>query len=202
MKHKVSRELFEYWNRRRGQEKVPQRSAIEPFDLGRKLVDTFLIQSNASGDPIFRFCGSNIANRYGRDLTGENFLMAWPVDERPEIKGNFTRMSQTGLGFVGGFAAETAGGGIINYELTILPLRGGAKLDQAIGAIVRVGGHEETNRVRDRIVSQTLRSVRVLEERDKAFLEPRDITHRLPPLPKPAQIRKHYGHLAVVNGGK
>ena len=202
MKHKISRELFEYWNRRRQGKNVPDRSEIEPYDLGRKLVDIFLIQMDRAGEPMYRFCGSNIANRYGRDLSGENFLMAWPMDERKEVQCNFTMMAQSGLGFVAGIAAETAGGGVINYELTILPLRGESKIDQAIGSLVRVGGHDETNRVRDRIVAQTLRSVRVLEERDKAFLQPRDITHRLPPLPQTSHIRKHYGHLAVVNGGK
>ncbi len=202
MKHKISRELFEYWNRRRGENNVPERAAIEPYDLGRKLVDTFLIQLDKSGEPFFRFCGSNIANRYGRDLTGDSFLLAWSIDERREIEVNFSQMVQTGLGFVVGVAAETAGGGMINYELTILPLRGETNIDQAIGALVRIGGHEETNRVRDRIVAQTLRTVRVLEERDKAFLQPRDITHRLPPLPRASHIRKHYGHLAVLNGGK
>jgi hypothetical protein len=111
-------------------------------------------------------------------------------------------MALTGLGFVVGIAAETAGDGLINYEMAILPLRGDCNVDQAIGALVRIGGHEETNRVRDRIVAQTMRTVRVLEERDKAFLEPRDITHRLPPLPRASHVRKHYGHLAVVNGGK
>ena len=63
-----------------------------------------------------------------------------------------------------------------------------------------VGGHEETNRVRDRIITQVLRSVRVLEEQDRAFLQARDITHRLPPLPQSSQIRKRYGHLAVIAG--
>jgi hypothetical protein len=202
MKHKISRELFEYWNRRRQGSNVPDRSAIEPYDLGRKLVDTFLLQFDAKGEPLLRFCGSNLANRYGRDMTGENFLLPWPAEERKEVEHNLKMMVQSGLGFVAGFAAETAGGGLINYELTVLPLRGTSEIDQAIGALVRVGGHEETNRVRDRIVAQTLRTVRVLEERDRAFLQPRDITHRLPPLPQPSQIRKHYGHLAVINGGK
>ena len=198
MKHTISRELFEYWNRRRDGKNVPDRSAIEPFDLGRKLVDTFLIQIDQAGEPRYRFCGSSIANRYGRDLTGEDLLLAWSMDDRRDIMSSITQMLQTGLGFVAGLAAETAGGGLINYELTILPLRGETEIDQAIGSLVRVGGHEETNRVRDRIVAQTLRTVRVLEERDKAFLRPRDITHRLPALPQSSQIRKRYGHLAVV----
>lgn len=202
MKHRISRELFEYWNRRRGDKNVPDRNEIEPYDLGRNLVDTFLVQLDQAGEPHFRFCGSNIANRYGRDLTGDSFLLAWPMAERDEVKSNFTQMVQTGFGFVTGIAAETAGGGVINYELCILPLRGESAIDQAVGSFVRIGGHEETNRVRDRIVAQVLRSVRVLEERDKAFVQPRDITQNLPPLPRSSHIRKHYGHLAVVSGGK
>ena len=200
MKHTTSRELFEYWNRRRDGKNVPLRTDIEPFDLGRKLVDTFLIQIDRTGEAKYRFCGSNIANRYGRDLTGEDFLLAWSMEEREDITTNLKQMLQTGNGFTAGVAAETAGGGLINYELTILPLRGDSEIDQAIGSLIRVGGHEETNRVRDRIVAQVLRTVRILEDQDEAFLKPRDITHRLPPLPQTSQIRKRYGHLAVIGG--
>lgn len=200
MKHTTSRELFEYWNRRRTVNTVPHRSDIEPFDLGRKLVDTFLIQIDESGKSKYRFCGSSIANRYGRDLTGEDFLLAWSNDDHEEVTSSIRQMLQTGRGFVAGLAAETAGGGLINYELTLLPLRGNKEIDQAIGTLVRVGGHEEANRVRDRIIAQVLRSVRILEERDKAFLQPRDITHKVAPMQRSSQIRKRYGHLAVITG--
>jgi hypothetical protein len=202
MKHKISRELFEYWNRRRKDKKVPDRSDIEPYDFGRKLVETFLLEIDRTGEAHFRFCGSSLANRYGRDMTGESFLLAWPMEDRTQMQNHFVMMMQTGHGFVAGMAAETAGGGVINYEITVLPLRGEREINQAIGSLVRIGGHDETNRVRDRIVGQTLRSVRVLEDQDRAFLEPRDITHRLPPVPRPSHIRKHYGHLAVISGEK
>ena len=44
MKHGASRELYEYWNRLRGTDKAPQRSAIEPSDLRRVLADTFILE--------------------------------------------------------------------------------------------------------------------------------------------------------------
>ena len=200
MKHTTSRELFEYWNRRRAGNPVPLRADIEPFDLGRKLVDTFLIQIDGTGSSKYRFCGSNIANRYGHDLTGEDFLLAWSVEDRQQVANGLRQMLQSGHGFIAGLAAETAGGGLINYEMTVLPLRGENEIDQAIGSLVRVGGHDETNRVRDRIIAQVLRTVRILEERDKAFLQSRDITQNLPPLPQSSRFRKQYGHLAVVAG--
>ena len=63
---------------------------------------------------------------------------------------------------VAGVLGETLGGGVISYEMLLLPLSGEDGAAGAIGSMVRIGGHDETNRIRARIVAQSLRSIRFL----------------------------------------
>ena len=46
--------------------------------------------------------------------------------------------------------------------MLLLPLAGETAPAGAIGSMVRIGGHEESNRIRARIVAQSLRSIRFL----------------------------------------
>ena len=46
-------------------------------------------------------------------------------------------------GMVAGVLAETMGGGIISYEMLLLPLAGDNGAAGAIGSMVRIGGHDE-----------------------------------------------------------
>src|SRR5512146_2629747 len=44
MKHATTRELYDYWNRVRGGERAPLRSAIEPSDIRRILGEMFILE--------------------------------------------------------------------------------------------------------------------------------------------------------------
>ena len=43
MKHESIRQLFDYWNERRGTREAPERSDIEPGAIRRALADTFIL---------------------------------------------------------------------------------------------------------------------------------------------------------------
>ena len=60
MKHGVSRELYEYWNRVRGNERAPQRSAVEPSDLRRILGDTFILEVTGRDKYDVRLAGTRV----------------------------------------------------------------------------------------------------------------------------------------------
>ncbi len=104
-------------------------------------------------------------------------------------------------GTVAGVLAETAGGGVISYEMLLLPLAGENGAAVAIGSMVRIGGHDEANRLRARIVAQSLRSIRFLPVAGS-------LTSPSPAKAAPALstadlgIRRRYRHLTVVTGGK
>jgi hypothetical protein len=202
MKHIVSRKLYAYWNRRRGGRPAPDRTAIEPYDLGAMLVDTFLIDLNGTDRPVFRFCGSSIAMRYGRDLANEDFLALWSKDDRKSLAHHLALMTEDAVAMAAGVVAETASGGFITLEMVLLPLSGARGCDRAIGCLVRTGGHSDTNRVGSQIVSQSLRSMRFLTPRAEPFMNAPDRSIPPPPAPDMSDARRKYGHLVVMDGGK
>jgi hypothetical protein len=202
MKHIVSRQLYAYWNRRRGSQPAPDRSAIEPYDLGPMLVDTFLLDLNGADRANFRFCGSNIALRYGRDLADEDFLSLWSNDDRRSLTHHLSLMGEDAVALAAGVVAETASGGFITFEMLLLPLSNARGCDRAIGCFVRTGGHSDANRVGARIVSQSLRSMRFLTPRNQPFMNAPDRSIPPPPAPAMSDARRKYGHLIVMDGGK
>jgi hypothetical protein len=162
MKHPLSRRLQAYWDRRRNGLPVPGRADIVPAELGAQLVHCFLVDLTAAAPARFRFCGSSLARRYGRDLTDEDFLSLWHGTDRRAWSRNLAAMRRNGTGMVAGVTAETVGSGFVTFEILLLPLRGIADCDCAIGCMVRVGGHEETNRIKARITAQSLDSFRCI----------------------------------------
>lgn len=202
MKHIVSRQLYAYWNRRRGSQRAPERTAIEPYDLGPMLVDTFLLDLQGTDRTKFRFCGSNIAMRYGRDLADEDFLALWSDEDRQSLTHHLTLMAEDAVAMTAGIVAETAGGGFITFEMVLLPLSSATGCDRAIGCLVRTGGHSDANPVGARIVSQSLRSMRFLTPRTEPFMSAPDRSIPPPPAPAMTDVRRKYGHLVVVDGGK
>lgn len=63
--------LVEYWRRLRGSDPMPRAEAVSPFDLRPALGNIVLIDVLDDGwDGRFRLYGSNVAEVYGRDMTG------------------------------------------------------------------------------------------------------------------------------------
>ena len=51
MKHPSNRELFDYWNERRGERLAPERADIEPGAIRQVLGDTFVLEANGIEQP-------------------------------------------------------------------------------------------------------------------------------------------------------
>jgi hypothetical protein len=202
MKHEVSTALYDYWLLRHRDAPV-RASGIRPDDLASLLPSLFLIELDPSDRPQFgfRFCGAAIASRYGRDLTDDSFLDLWDGPDRSMLQRDLRALAFRSTGMVTGVMAETMGGGIISYEMLLLPLAGENGAAGAIGSMVRIGGHEESNRLRARIIAQSLRSIRFLPVAGSE--SPRGFSRTAPAL-SAAELgmRRRYGHLTVVTGGK
>jgi hypothetical protein len=200
MKHATSIALHQYWRGCHGRTGVPA-GEIRAIELAPLLPSLFLVDLDLAAGLRFRFCGASLARRYGRDLTDESFLALWNACDRLALERDVRVIALRSTGVVAGVIAETVGSGVTSFEMLILPLVGETGPAGAIGSMARIGGHEETNRIRARLVSQSLRSVR--------FLPP--VERRLPrgpeiaPAALPAMLsaaRRQYGHLTVVSGGK
>lgn len=197
MKHQTSIALHEYWRACHGRTGVPA-NEIRAVELAPILPSLFLVDLDLSAGFAFRYCGAAIAMRYGRDLGDESFLALWSAEDAETFRRQARAMALRGTGLVAGLMAETVGSGYTSFEMLLLPLSGETGSAGAIGSMVRVGGHEEGNRIRARIVSQSLRSIRFLPG-----------TRQAPPRDPPAHqaiagasaARRKYRHLTLVIGG-
>ena len=71
MKHAASRELYAYWEERRGQRPAPERADIEPGAIRQALSDTFILELEAADGHSFRLAGTRVCALFGRELKGE-----------------------------------------------------------------------------------------------------------------------------------
>ncbi len=202
MKHETSKALYAYWTSCHRGNGV-RATAVRAGDLATILPSLFLIDIENTDQARFRFrfCGASVATRYGRDLSDESFLALWNATDATTLRRDLRAAAFRSTGMVSGVVAETVGGGFVAFEMLLLPLSGETGTAGAIGSMERVGGHDETNRVRARVVSQALRSIRFLPDIRPAL---RDAGRAAAPVAVAAsfKIPRRYGHLTVVPGGK
>jgi hypothetical protein len=194
LKHPTSVALREHWEACCRGPDLPRDSAFQLQILGPAVTDTFTIEAPIR-DGVYGFCGAALALRYGRDLAGESFLARWSVEDRTVLDRHLYAMASGGAGIVLGLTAETAAGGFTSFEVLILPIAHKSGIG-AVGSMARVGGHDDANRIRARIVAQFLRSVRVLDSVRPARLPTPRIGPSLPPR------GRNTGHLTLIAGGK
>lgn len=123
MKHAASRELYAYWEERRGSRPAPERTDIEPSAIRRALSDAFILAlDNAAGHP-FRLAGTRVCALLGRELKGEPFIGLWAAASQPVVADLLAILEQERVGTVAGVTATAAGGDeAVELELLLLPL--------------------------------------------------------------------------------
>jgi hypothetical protein len=136
MKHSSIRELFDYWNARRGLRPAPERGDIEPGAIRRVLADTFLLGFDGRAGHPFRIAGTRVCAAFGRELKGEAFVDLWAADSKELIRDLLAVVAQETIGVVVSARGENAEGESLDIEVLILPLshhgRTGARV---IGAL-------------------------------------------------------------------
>jgi hypothetical protein len=122
MKHAASRELYAYWEEKRGTRPAPERAEIEPGAIRGVLSDAFILALDArAGHPV-RLAGTRVCALFGREIKGESFLDLWAAPSRPIVDGLLSILSDECTGTVAGVVAHNASGEPIDLELLLLPL--------------------------------------------------------------------------------
>ena len=123
MKHAASRELYAYWEERRGHRSAPERAEIEPSAIRQTLSDTFMLAQGdaASGYPI-ALAGTRVCALFCREMKGESFVGLWNVRSRPAIIDLLTILVDETVGLVAGVTAHNADNESADLELLLLPL--------------------------------------------------------------------------------
>jgi hypothetical protein len=207
MKHGASRELYEYWNRLRGADRAPQRSAIEPADLRRVLADTFILEVGGREKYDVRLAGTRVWAIYCRETKGTNFLDLFAGEDRNAMATLAAAVSEDGAAAVVTLNTLTARRDQAAAELILLPLKHGtgATYDRVLGSMAMLErpywlGTEP-------VTGQSITSLRLIwpdegpthlrRRSDLAGASARPLA-TVTALP---QSRRR-GHLYVVDGGK
>ncbi len=122
MKHAASRELYAYWEQRRGQRPAPERADIEPGAIRQVLSDTFILGIEDRSRYSFRLAGTRVCALFGRELKGESFLELWAVASWPIITSLLAIIADECVGTVAGVTACGGKEGPLDLELLLLPL--------------------------------------------------------------------------------
>jgi hypothetical protein len=123
MKHSSTRELFAYWDRRRGRRAAPERGEIEPGPIRSVLGDTFILAFDERAGHPFRLAGTRVCALFCRELKGESFLALWEPTERADARERLAGVADEAIGMVASVSGRTADGGTLDLELLLLPLR-------------------------------------------------------------------------------
>jgi hypothetical protein len=121
MKHPSSNAYFAYWDGKRGAERAPDRSAIEPGDIRELLGDIFMLSYDTRAGFPFRVAGTRVCALFGRDLKDTSFLTLFSSESRREIEDIATIVAEETLGALAGVTARTQSGSDAHLELLLLP---------------------------------------------------------------------------------
>lgn len=122
MKHASSRQVFDYWNERRGNRIAPERGDIEPGPIRRALGDTFILGPDASGAYRFRLAGTRTCALFCRELKGADFFDLWARAEREAMRVQVAAVAEESAGFVAGATGRNTDGAAAEIEMLLLPL--------------------------------------------------------------------------------
>ncbi len=117
MKHASIRELFDYWNARRGRRSAPERAEIEPGAIRRVLADTFILSFEPNAGHPFRIAGTRVCALFNRELKGEAFLDLWSIASRADVRDLAAIVADESVGVVAsatGRRADEPGSGRVS----------------------------------------------------------------------------------------
>lgn len=93
--HPRLRDLFAFWQARRGARAMPTRRAIDAIDLWAWLGNLILIERASAGEFRYRVYGTGLAEYYGRDLTGKTTAQLRP-EVRALVLAEYSEVCRTG----------------------------------------------------------------------------------------------------------
>jgi hypothetical protein len=138
MKHPSNRELFEYWNARRGERLAPERADIEPAAIRQVLGDTFVLEIAASGNHLFRLAGTRLCALFGRELKTESFLPLWQRTGQAAMRELIAVVMEEKVGIVASATGATSDDTLapVQLEMVLLPLASSSRTEaRVIGAL-------------------------------------------------------------------
>lgn len=139
MKHASTRQLFDYWNQRRGDRPAPERNEIDPAEIRQALGDTFMLAADFADQLRYRLAGTRVCALFCREIKGEAFAAQWSEASAASIDNLMTIVVNESVGAVAGLTGRTADGAEVDLEMLLLPLaHAGHARVRALGAMVPI----------------------------------------------------------------
>lgn len=136
MRHPSNRELFDYWNQRRGGRAAPDRADIDPAAIRSVLADTFILAFDEKAGHPFRIAGTRVCAAFGRELKNDTFLDLWAADSREQVRDLLHVVATESIGVVASAHGPTGARTTHDVELLVLPLAYRGRTDaRVLGAI-------------------------------------------------------------------
>lgn len=134
------RELYAYWNDKRGERVAPRRADIDPLDLPRLLGNILICEvHDPPRDFTFRLFGTALVDAVGRDLTGARFSTLFSRDVAPDIVREYEMVADRCAPVISRQDAGWAQKSHVRYERLLLPLSDdGERVNRILGGAYQI----------------------------------------------------------------
>ena len=122
MKNRTTQIIYSYWNEVRHNRLAPRRFDIEPARIAGILAETMILEHADDGAIRFRLAGTRIAEQFGTELRGRNFLELWSPTEAATLRRLLTTLEREGGTLLFEIEACTASGRTTTFEAILMPL--------------------------------------------------------------------------------
>ncbi len=132
----VSKELYEYWLKLKGERPAPERNEVEPGAIRGILADTFILDIDRADGFQFRISGSRANALFLRELRGSSFLQIWRFSDRQAVRAVLQRAADHARPHALQGEARPPGLAEVAIEIVLLPLRHrGSTCSRMLGAV-------------------------------------------------------------------
>ncbi len=207
MRHEGTVSLFQYWNRLRDRRAAPRRTEIEPADIKKMLADTFILETDARREAVFRLAGTRLCALFGRELKGFAFNSLWALKDQRVVARLIHDALHRDSVVVITVDAVTRTDRHTSLELIALPLEGGGDSPRALGSIVST--EKPFWLGADPIVECRVDTLRVVDPNlEPTFLRNRPalrVPSFMPEMPARGEASaggRRVRHLVVLDGGR
>lgn len=197
MRHLATRELFDYWDRLRGERSAPERSDIDLGAIRNLLADLFMLEVDNGHHFPFVMSGSRVNAFFCGEQKGRAFLDLWRGRDQQNIAAALLTVIDAACPVIACAEARPEGYAKTDLEILLLPLRHNGYAQARILGLM-TAAKKPTWLGLLAVEAMVLRSLRAIEDGalmggafDAQFPEPQR--------PDPPELRSH---LRVIPGGR
>jgi hypothetical protein len=200
MIHSEIRALYGYWERLRAGRPCPERTEVDPRDIGGEKRHLFVLEDLGRGNLRFRLAGSGLLEAFGFDLRGMSARAIMDGRSRESFVALIAEtLAEPGVGY----ARLLAPDGTAVWEVVLLPLRGSlGAIDRLIGCLHPLSGRPpEPGQVPLRFTIKSMAIQPVLPADAATGAKERELAAGFAEAPVPFEPARRPGLRTIEGGG-